>query len=357
MKFSPAELPVARAGAGIEVRLATRADTDRWEAFVERCPEATFFHRAGWKEVVERVFRHRAFYLVAERDAGIVGILPLVETKSFLFGHALVSLPFCVYGGVAATDPAAVPALHAAAQALAARLGADHLELRNRIPREPGWPRQDLYVTFRKALVPDVEANMLAIPRKQRAMVRKGAKHGLASEIDATAARFFGLYADNMRRHGTPPQPRRYFETLLEVFGRDAEVLTVLDPGGRPVSSVLSFYFRDEVLPYYAGDAAEARDLAANDFKYWELMRRACERGCRVFDYGRSKRGTGSFDFKKNWGFEAEPLHYEYALRRGGRIPEHNPLNPKYRALIALWRRLPLPVANRLGPFLARSLG
>jgi FemAB-related protein (PEP-CTERM system-associated) len=357
MRFSTAELAAARAGAGVEVRLATRADTDRWEAFVERCPEATFFHRAGWKEVVERVFRHRAFYLVAERDAGIVGILPLVETKSFLFGHALVSLPFCVYGGVAATDPAAVPALHAAAQALAARLGADHLELRNRIPREPGWPRQDLYVTFRKALVPDVEANMLAIPRKQRAMVRKGAKHGLASEIDATAARFFGLYADNMRRHGTPPQPRRYFETLLEVFGRDAEVLTVLDPGGRPVSSVLSFYFRDEVLPYYAGDAAEARDLAANDFKYWELMRRACERGCRVFDYGRSKRGTGSFDFKRNWGFEAEPLHYEYALRRGGRIPEHNPLNPKYRALIALWRRLPLPVANRLGPFLARSLG
>jgi FemAB-related protein (PEP-CTERM system-associated) len=357
MRFSTAELAAARAGAGIGVRLATRADTDRWDAFVERCPEATFFHRAGWKEVIETVFRHRTFYLVAERDASIVGILPLAETKSVLFGHALGSLPFCVYGGVAATDPAAVPALHAAAQALAARLGVDHLELRNRVPREPGWPRQDLYVTFRKALAPEPEANLLAVPRKQRAMVRKGAKHGLASEIDATPARFFRLYADNMRRHGTPPQPQRYFATLLDVFGRDAEVLTVVDAGGRPVSSVLSFYFRDEVLPYYAGDGVAARDLAANDFKYWELMRRACARGCRVFDYGRSKRGTGSFDFKRNWGFEPEPLHYEFALARGGRIPEHNPLNPKYRALIALWRRLPLPVANRLGPFLARSLG
>jgi FemAB-related protein (PEP-CTERM system-associated) len=357
MNFSAAELPSARAGAGIGVRLATPADVGRWDAFVERCPEATFFHRAGWKEVIETVLRHRTHYLVAERDASIVGVLPLAETRSVLFGHALASLPFCVYGGVAATEPAAVPALHAAAQDLAARLGVAHLELRNRTAREPAWPRQDLYVTFRKEILPDVEANMLAIPRKQRAMVRKGIKAGLRSEIDASVDRFFGLYADNMHRHGTPPLPQRYFETLQRVFGRDAEVLTVVDAAGAPISGVMTFYFRDEVLPYYAGDRVDGRDLAANDFKYWELTRRACERGCRVFDYGRSKRGTGSFDFKKNWGFEPEPLHYEYALLRGDRVPENNPLNPKYRAFIALWRRLPLPLANRLGPFIARGLG
>ena len=141
------------------------------------------------------------------------------------------------------------------------------------------------------------------------------------------------------------------------MFGNDAEVLTVVAPDGRPVSSVLTFYFRDEVLPYYAGDDVAARDLAANDFKYWELMRRACERGCRVFDYGRSKRGTGSFDFKKNWGFEATPLNYEFVLYGGDRIPENNPLNPKYRAFIAVWRRLPLPLANALGPSIVRGLG
>jgi FemAB-related protein (PEP-CTERM system-associated) len=357
MKFSPVELPAVSAPDGIAVRLAAEADLPRWDAFVDRCPEATFFHRAGWKEVVESVFRHRTFYLLAERDAGVVGVLPLAETRSFLFGHALVSLPFCVYGGVAATDPTAVRALHSAARELAARLGVDHLELRNRGSREPSWPRQDLYVTFRKEILPDAEANMLAIPRKQRAMVRKGVKHGLRSELDDSAGRFFRLYADNQHRHGTPPLPRRYFETLQRVFGRDTEVLTVVDSAGTPLSSVFTFYFRDEVLPYYAGDEANARDLAANDFKYWELMRRAAERGCRVFDYGRSKRGTGSFDFKKNWGFEPEPLHYEYALLRGDRVPEHNPLNPKYRAFIALWRRLPVPIANRLGPLVVRGLG
>jgi len=357
MNFSPVELPTTRAATGIEVRLAADTDLPRWEAFVERCPEATFFHRAGWKEAIETAFGHRTVYLLAERAASIVGVLPLAEVKSLLFGHSLVSLPFCVYGGVAATDPAAVPALHAAARDIAVQLGVDHLELRNRVAREPEWPRQALYATFRKEILPEVEANMLAIPRKQRAMVRKGIKHGLRSEIDSSVDRFFRLYADNMHRHGTPPFRKRYFEMLQRMFGRDTEVLTVLDAGGTPVSSVFTFYFRDEVLPYYAGDRADARELAANDFKYWELMRRACERGCRVFEYGRSKRGTGSFDFKKNWGFDPEPLHYEHVLFRGDRIPEHNPLNPKYRAFIALWRRLPVPIASRLGPFLVRGLG
>jgi FemAB-related protein (PEP-CTERM system-associated) len=203
----------------------------------------------------------------------------------------------------------------------------------------------------------DVEANMRAIPRKQRAMVRKGINNGLTSRVDSQVDDFFSLYADNVHRHGTPPLPKRYFQALCRVFGRDAEILTIADATGNVVSSVLSFYFKDEVLPYYAGDSVEARELAANDFKYWELMRRACERGVRVFDYGRSKRGTGSFDFKKNWGFEPVPLAYEYKLYRRDSIPENNPLNPRYRALIALWRKLPLPVANFLGPLVVKSLG
>jgi FemAB-related protein (PEP-CTERM system-associated) len=357
MKFSPAELQQAAAETGIVVRVAGDADEPRWEAFVESCPEATFFHRYGWKRVLAQVFKHKPVFLVAERGAEIVGVLPLAESKSFLFGHALVSLPFCVYGGVAATDPAAVPALHDAARKFGQELGVTHLELRNMREREPSWPRQDLYVTYRKEILPEVEANMLAIPRKQRAMVRKGIQRGLRSEIDANLDRFFALYSDNVHRHGTPPQSKRYFEALQREFGKDAEVLTVVDQHGRPVSSVFTFYFRDEVLPYYAGDDEAARDLAANDFKYWELMRRACERGYKLFDYGRSKRGTGSFDFKKNWGFEATPLNYEFVLFKGESIPENNPLNPKYRAFIAAWRKLPLPVANAVGPFIVRGLG
>ena len=343
--------------AALAVRPFRAGDAERWERFVMTCPGASFFHRAGWRDIYEDVFRHRTHYLLAERGEQVVGVLPLVELKSLLFGHSLVSLPFAVYGGVAATDAAAAPALHQAAAALGRELGVQHLELRNVAPAEPSWPRQDLYVTFRKTLLPDVEANMLAIPRKQRAMVRKGIQRELRSEIDGHTDRFFALYADNQHRHGTPPHSKRYFQALKRAFGDDCEVLTVMSPQGEAVSSVLSFYFRDEVLPYYAGDLTAARDLAANDFKYWELMRRACERGLHVFDYGRSKRDTGSFDFKKNWGFEPAPLHYEYQLFKRDTVPQNNPSNPKYQRAIETWRKLPRGVVNAIGPLLARHLG
>jgi FemAB-related protein (PEP-CTERM system-associated) len=350
-------MPPQAATASTRVHQLGRAESGRWDAFVEQCPTATFFHRAGWRDVLESIFAHRTYYLYAERDGQIVGVLPLAEVKSWLFGHAVASLPFCVYGGVAAADPVVASALTAEAERLAQSVGAHHLELRHQSPHSPDWPRQDLYVTFRKQILPEVEANMLAIPRKQRAMVRKAIKAGLRSELDPGVDRFFELYADNVHRHGTPALPKRYFRALQRVFKDDCEVLTVVEPSGKAVSSVLSFYFRDEVLPYYAGDLPEARELAGNDFKYWELMRRACGRGYRVFDYGRSKRGTGSFDFKKNWGFEPTPLHYEYRLFRGQDIPQNNPSNPKYKAFIGLWRRLPLPLANALGPYIVRNLG
>ncbi|MEO8523691.1 MAG: FemAB family XrtA/PEP-CTERM system-associated protein [Caldimonas sp.] len=333
------------------------SDRERWDQFVFTCPAGTFFHRIGWREIYEDVFRHRTHYLLAERDDRIVGVLPLVQMKSLLFGHALVSLPFAVYGGVAASDADATQALHRHAVALGRELGVGHLELRNVALTEPEWPRQELYVTFRTSLLPEVEANMLAIPRKQRAMVRKGIKNGLRSEIDASVDRFFDLYADNLHRHGTPPHSKRYFQALARVFGQDCELLTVFSPQGKAVSGVLSFYFRDEVLPYYAGDLTDARALAANDFKYWELMRRACERGLHTFDFGRSKRDTGSFDFKKNWGFEPTPLHYEYVLYKGDSIPQNNPLNPKYRLAIDTWRKMPRRMVNLIGPMLARHLG
>jgi FemAB-related protein (PEP-CTERM system-associated) len=349
--------PLPLAAATLTVRPALSSDADRWEAFVAACPDATFFHRIGWREIYQSVFKHRTHYLLAERAGEVVGVMPLVELRSLLFGHSLSSLPFAVYGGAAAIDEAAVRALHEAAEALGNELREHHLELRNRLHREPQWPHQDLYVTFRRELAPDVEANMLAIPRKQRAMVRKGITRQLRTEIDARADRFFDLYADNQHRHGTPPQSRRYFEALLEVFGSDCEIGIVHSAQGKAVSGVLSFYFRDEVLPYYAGDLIDARDLAANDFKYWDLMRRACERGLKVFDYGRSKRGTGSFDFKKNWGFEPQPLYYEHRLYKGDAIPQNNPSNRKYQAAIALWRRMPRAAVNAIGPALARHLG
>lgn len=344
----------------LTVKLLGRGDSEtvhRWDDFVWLHPKATFFHRSAWQEVIAEVFRHPTFPLYAEREGRIVGILPLAQVKSWLFGNALVSSPFAVYGGVVAEDEAVASALEAEAERLARELEVDHLEYRNLEVRHPDWPRQELYVTFRKEILASDEENLKAIPRKQRAMVRKAIERGLIAEIDSDVERFFALYADNVHRHGTPALPKRYFTFLKQTFGDDCEIMTVLAPDGEPVSSVLSFYFRDEVLPYYAGDHPRARELAANDFKYWSLMCHARAKGCRVFDYGRSKVGSGSWHFKKNWGFTPQPLAYEYRLYKRATVPQNNPNNPKYRLLIATWRRLPRTLVNRLGPPIVKYLG
>jgi FemAB-related protein (PEP-CTERM system-associated) len=340
----------------LRVRPYVPADRERWDDFVVRCPQATFFHRAGWARVIAEGLGHRCHYLLAERSGVVEGILPLAQVRSRLFGHGLVSTPCCVYGGVAALNDAARDALTQTSVQLAEQLRVDALELRNREAVRPQWPTKDLYVTFRRPLHACDEDNLKAIPRKQRAMVRKGIDAGLKSLVIDDVARFYRIYSESVRNLGTPVFPRRFFAALVSEFHSETE-LAVIAGKGMDIASVLSFYFRDEVLPYYGGSLPPARSVKGNDFMYWDLMRRASARGVRVFDYGRSKVGTGSYDFKRNWGFVPQPLFYEYHLVRSTAIPEYNPANPKYRRFIAAWKRLPLPIANAVGPLLARNLG
>jgi FemAB-related protein (PEP-CTERM system-associated) len=237
------------------------------------------------------------------------------------------------------------------------RLGAPVLEMRNFSGGRAGWQtRSELYATFLKPIQPSVEANLKAVPRKQRAMIRKGMQNGLRSEIDDRVDRLHRIYAESVRNLGTPVFAKSYFRILAEEFAGCCDIVTVT-AGGKAVAAVLNFYFRDQVIPFYGGGTRAARAVAANDFMYWEVMRRACERGCRVFDFGRSKRGTGAYAFKKNWGFEPTPLAYQYRVAGGKAAPDLNPLNPKFQLLIAAWKKLPLPLANRLGPLIVRGIG
>jgi FemAB-related protein (PEP-CTERM system-associated) len=332
------------------------ADRERWDRFVAAAPAATFFHRYAWRNVIERAFGHATHFLLAERGAEIVGVLPLGHVSSLLFGNSLISTPFCVYGGPVATDTEAEQELVSAATTLAVKLGVDYLELRNRAPICSDWPTKDLYVTFRRTISASDADNLQAIPRKQRAIVRKSADAGLTAVVSDDVDEQWRAYSASVRNLGTPVFGRRYFRILKEEFGADCEVLSVRH-SGVSVAGVMSFYFRDEVLPYYGGGAAEARDLSANDFMYWELMRRAAARGVRVFDYGRSKRDTGSYRFKKHWGFEPEPLYYQYFLVKARAMPDLSPSNARYRMLIETWKRMPLALTRVLGPMIARNLG
>ncbi len=340
----------------IKIRVASEGDAAAWDAFVVAHPDGTFFHRYGWKRLIEATYRYPAHYLIAERGGALCGVFPLGEVKHLLFGHSLISVPFCVYGGVLAEDRRVREALESRAVQLGEGLGVDYLEARNQSPVRDDWLRKDgLYVTFRREIGEDHEANMAAIPRKQRAMVRKGIKAGLVGELDDGIDNLYQAYSESVRNLGTPVFPKAHFRAIRTEFADDVDVVTVRHQGV-VVASVMSYYFRDQVLPFYGGGIATARSLAANDFMYWEVMRRAAERGCRVFDFGRSKVDTGSYRFKKHWGFEPEPLSYEYHLVRATGMPDLNPNNPKYRLFVNAWKKLPVGVSRAIGPWLAKGL-
>jgi FemAB-related protein (PEP-CTERM system-associated) len=342
-------------GTGLIVKRLEFTDHNRWDRFVYKAERGTFYHLSGWKTLIENELRHPTFYMYCEKDGEITAVLPLSRVKSWLFGDALISIPFLVYGGPVSTSDESLEALVSAAKELAVELGVDYLELRNQVPLAGEWHSKDKYVTFRKRIDPDPDTNLMAIPRKQRAMIRKGIKAELVTEIDTNTDRLYAAMLICKRNLGTPFFGRRWLQAIKEEFGEQAEITTATHEGAT-VCSVMSFRFRDEILPYYGGGGDVARVLKGNDYMYWAVLEKACRDGVAVFDYGRSSVGSGAYRFKKHWGFEPEPLHYQYFLVNADSPPDVNPTNPRYRSLINIWKKLPLLVAGLIGPSIARRL-
>ena len=330
----------------------------RLESFVAGMG-GTPFHRPIWLRAVEQGTGQQATGLVAEKAGRITGWLPLTVVHSPLFGRALVSSGFAVGGGVLAESERTALALCRRAVELAARLSCPTIELRGGELPDSWAITTDSHSGFVTDLAADDEAQLLAIPRKQRAEIRRGLKLELAVQTgcgEADRAAHYAVYAESVRNLGTPVFPRALFDAVLDAFGGDADILTVRHDGA-PVASVLSLYHGGAVMPYWGGGTLAARHLRANEVMYYELMRHAQRRGCTRFDFGRSKTGSGPYHYKKNWGFEPQPLAYASWTAAGADARDINPNSAAYSAKIALWKRLPLPVANRLGPLIAKGLG
>lgn len=347
---------------GLTVRRFVPSDRQAWDACVEDSPAATLCHRSEWMSVIEEVWGHANHSLVAESEGRVRGVLPLFLIRSRLFGTRLVSTPNAVYGGPVATEGRAKRRLVEAALELGGGLKADFVELRDSSGWEDGpWRieprRQDLYFTFECELTECDEDLMTAFPRDVRRMIRLGGRAGLTVETGGAGLLedFYGIYSSSLHRLGTPVFPRRLFRNFLSRFGKDCEILVVRHEG-RPAGAVMSFYFRDAVLPYFGGADPFYYRSGVSNFMYFELMKRAARRGCTRFDFGRSKAGTGAFEFKRGWGMEARPLPYRFFSIGGGRIPDLNPLNPRFSLMIELWKRLPAGVARLAGPLVVRKL-
>lgn len=338
--------------------LADAAERRRIDDYVAAHPAAELFHRPQWSMAVEEGCRQRAYYLIAEGRGGLAGCLPLTEIRSPLFGDALVSVGFGTGGGPIADDPATADALVRAGWALAGRRGCRSMELRGgEVPE--GWTAQTgAYADFAKALPQGDEAILRAMKRRHRS-IRRAREFDLEVRCGSGAADraiHYAVYGEMVRNLGSPVYPRALFAAMLDRFGADADILTVLKDGV-PLASALNFYFRGTVLPYWGGGTAASREFSASEMMYYQVMCHAARRGCTAFNFGRSKIGTGTYAFKENWGFEPRPLTYAVRTADGAAPRSVNPLDPKYRLQVALWKKLPLPLANRIGPHIARGLG
>ena len=344
------------------VDLGDPNEAARVEACCAAHPEASPFHLPAWLQAVEQGTGNRAHALVLERAGEIAAYLPLTEVHSPVFGRVLASTGFAVDGGVLAPNAQDASTLCAAAEELATRTACASIELRGGPVSDDreGWALQtDSHCGFVCDLAGDDEAQLTAIPRKQRAEVRKSLKLPLevtTGSDERHRAAHYATYAQSVRNLGTPVFPRALFDAVLDRFGEAADILVVWHENA-PLAAVLSLYHKGAVMPYWGGGTWDARHLRGNERMYYALMCHARERGCTRFDFGRSKTGSGAYSFKKNWGFEPEPLTYAKWTAPGAEARDADPTSSKHARRIAIWQRLPLPVANRLGPLIARGLG
>jgi len=355
-------MPLVSTPVAINAADLTQAgERARIDTYVRAHPDATPFHLTGWNVAVALACGQTAHCLIAEHaDGTLAGVLPLTEIRSPLFGKALVSAGFAVDGGILTNRDAIAGALAASAWALAERLGCPSLELRGGPAPGEGWiVDETTYLGFSRDLAKDDEAELLAIPRKQRADVRKS----LDADLDIAIGRMpqdlamhYAVFSESVRNLGTPVFPAKLFCAVAAELGEHADIVTI-SKDGKPHASVFSLYLNGTVYPFWGGGTREARALKANDRLYYELMRHARGRGCTRYDFGRSKAGTGVAAFKKNWGFEGVPLRYAKRVAAGETPREMNPMSPKYRLQVAVWKKLPLWLANAMGPVIAKGLG
>ena len=340
----------------LTVQRFSESSVSRWEAFVEERPGATLAQADPWSWVISRSLGHVDRSLIAVRECDVCGVLPMMLLRHWFFGTFHVSLPWLDYGGVLADGPETVRVLVDAATEQAREDKATFVELRSVDPLLRDLPVRKDKVTFRLPLK-DADAVWKGLDPKVRNQVRKAEKAGLTCHFgrEEFLPEFYRVFAWNMRDLGTPVWGVDLFETILKAFPKTSEIALVrLEE--KAIGGGLVLYFKDTVYMPSASSLRQYFHLCPNNLLYWEVIKRACDQGYKTFDFGRSTVGSGTYSFKKQWGAAVKPLHWQYVLLNGKEIPQLNPSNPRFKFLIEVWKRLPLGVANRLGPRIVRHL-
>ena len=328
-----------------------------WEDYVTSHARASNYHQVGWKTVIERSFGHQTRYLLAMEKGEVVGLLPLAILKSRLFGRSVVSLPFLNYGGLLASSVEAEESLVAAARDLAYEEEAPSVELRHWDAHGIGLIPKQHKVTMLLHLDSDSETQWKHFTAKVRNQIRKAEKSGLTVQIGGKEllTDFYAMFARNMRDLGTPVYGRVFFESILEVFPLDTRIF-VVKLKDTSVAAGLSTIFQKTIEVPWAGSLAEHRSMCPNMLLYWEAIQYGIQQGMNTFDFGRSTPGEEIYEFIAQSGAKAYPLVWEYWTKDGAPLPNISPTNAKFALAIKMWKKLPLSLANLLGPPIVRSI-
>ena len=352
-------MPAMKHPAALDETVAVGIETtpQEWtEYIVSRSAIATGYHDWPWRTVFKHAFGHDSIYLAARRHGRIVGVLPMVLLDSWLFGRALISLPFVNYGGVVADDEIAARALLDAAIAIARERRCRHVELRHVGQRFADLPCKQHKVTMTLELR-RTPALWDGLDKKVRNQVRKAEKSGLAYRAGGVELldEFYAVFSRNMRDLGTPVYSRNFFAQILKAFPERVR-MHVVSHGPTPAATGLTFQTRSTIEIPWASSVRELNPLCPNPLLYWRLLEGAAARGCSTFDFGRSTPNEGTYKFKAQWGAEPVPLCWEYGLLAGSELPNTSPTNPKFELAVALWKKLPLGMANAIGPTIVRAI-
>ena len=346
-----------------EIVPADRVDKS-WDRFVEQHAEATVGHLRAWGPVVQDAYGHEPLALAAMDAGEVVGVLPMVLVRSRLFGNGLVSMPFLDYGGILVDPEIGAGAAAEVSRALvdaATEMGrarrARSLGLRQFRPARLPDPVHEGRVTMLLPLSTEA-AVWQRLPSERRNRIRKGEKSGLTPLWGGAEllGGFYDVFAENMRDLGSPVHGRRFFREMLARLGETVRVLQVRDRGGRPVGAAACLFFRDTIAVPWVSSRREAFALCPNFVLYWEVIRHGCASGYRTLDLGRSFRNAGTFEFKRQWGAVPHPLPWIFRDLVAGAPPSLDRDATRFRRLTDLWKRLPVAVANRLGPWVRRQV-
>ncbi len=343
-----------------------KEDKKVWNSFILTNQVLEHFYRFEWMEVLSATFNHKPYYLIVKdsKTKEIEGVLPLFYIKSFLFGSALISVPYLNGGGVVYKTKRALDFLIKESSKLGDSLGVNYLELRLKdvnyeSTKEIDFIKRSHKVSMRLDLEKSVDEQFKKFPAKLRSQIRRPKKSGASvkvysyKEIEGVRD-FYKVFSKNMRDLGTPVYPYSLFLNALKSFKKDLKVVVVyLD--SKPLASGIIIGNGDYIEIPWASSLREYNKISPNMLLYWQVIKTSIEGGYKVFDFGRSTKGSGTFRFKKQWGAKEEKLNWHYLIKKG-KVPDVNPNSKKFSILVNSWKRLPLCLSNTLGPYITKSL-